>query len=75
MMTRLCLTCDKEERFHPEVGMGYRPHDFAPAERRQAIRRMEDREKLLDEIVKRHSRSTDEQAADDEPSDDKEDAA
>jgi hypothetical protein len=54
-MTRLCLTCDREERFHPNVGADYVPHDFAPAERRQAVRRSQDREKLLDELVRRHS--------------------
>jgi hypothetical protein len=56
-MTRMCVTCDREERSHPEVGFGYDPHPFAPAERRAAVRRTEDREKLLDEIVKRHSKA------------------
>lgn len=56
----MCILCSREERFHPQVGAGYTSHPFEPAERRKLVRRMEDREQVLDEIVRRHSKAAQE---------------
>lgn len=65
-MSDRCVICTRVKAVHPEVGGGYVPHPFEPAnmlhlpgyvgpERRKLVRRMEDREHVLDEIVRRHS--------------------
>lgn len=61
-MTRLCLICSREAQYHPEVGFGYLPHPFEPAdvihtegyvgpERRKGVRRMDDRVAAIEHAV------------------------
>lgn len=58
-MSDRCIVCTFRAAAHPEVGNGYVPHEFKPAdwitvpgysgpERRQLVRRMDDRVALVE---------------------------
>ena len=62
MTSRRCIVCTFVEAAHPEVGGGYQPHPFEPAdhitvpgydgpERRHGIRRMNDRVRTVEQAV------------------------
>ena len=63
-MIRRCVLCTQVEVVHPEVGNGYVPHRFQPAdeirtaaytgpERRRLVRRMGDRVEKIERAVER----------------------
>ena len=63
-MSDRCLICTFREAAHPEVGNGYTPHSFAPADlvqtetyagpdRRKLVRRMNDRVALVEAALER----------------------
>lgn len=60
-MSDHCLICTRVEAAHPEVGGGYIPHEFKPAdwitvpgysgpERRKLVRRMDDRVAAVERV-------------------------
>jgi hypothetical protein len=53
-MTRLCVLCSQIQAEHPEVGGGYLPHPFEPAERRKLVRRMDDVDQRIATILDLH---------------------
>lgn len=63
-MSDRCIVCTSVEAVHPEVGGGYVPHAFEPAdrisvpgysgpERRKLVRRMNDRVALVEHSLQR----------------------